>query len=154
VSATTLQEITEEGALMQTLHDHTIQSWLTTHLAEQLGLSPEEIDIRRPFTEYGLDSMIGVFLAGDLEDWLGLRLSATVLWEYPTAELLAQYLVTELQRQGVEVKASEHASQLNRGDLALDPQEAEELLASLDGLSDAEVDRLLNDLLATPCLAA
>jgi acyl carrier protein len=154
VSATTLQETTEEGALMQAVHANTIQSWLTTHLAEQLGLSPENIDIRRPFTEYGLDSMIGVFLAGDLEDWLGLRLSATVLWEYPTTELLAQYLATELQRQGTEVKASQHASQLNLGDLALDPQEAEELLASLDGLSDAEVDRLLNDLLATPCLAA
>ena len=139
---------------MQAVHANTIQSWLTTHLAEQLRLSPEDIDMRRPFTEYGLDSMIGVFLAGDLEDWLGLQLSATVLWEYPTAEMLAQYLATELQRQGVEVKALQHTSQLNLADLALDPQEAEELLASLDGLSDAEVDRLLNDLLATEPLAA
>ena len=154
VSATTLQETTQEGALMQAVHANTIQSWLTTHLAEQLRLSPEDIDMRRPFTEYGLDSMIGVFLAGDLEDWLGLQLSATVLWEYPTAEMLAQYLATELQRQGVEVKALQHTSQLNLADLALDPQEAEELLASLDDLSDAEVDRLLNDLSATQCLAA
>jgi hypothetical protein len=48
----------------------------------------------------------------------------------------------------------EHTVQLNLADLALDPQEAEELLASLDDLSDAEVDRLLNDLLATEPLAA
>ena len=139
---------------MQAVHANTIQSWLTTHLAEQLDLSPEDIDIQRPFTEYGLDSMIGVFLAGDLEDWLGLQLSATVLWEYPTTELLAQYLATKLQRQSGDDKVSEHTVQRNLADLALDPQEAEELLASLDGLSDAEVDRLLNDLLATPCLAA
>ena len=138
---------------MQAVHANTIQSWLTTHLAEQLRISPEDIDMRRPFTEYGLDSMIGVFLAGDLEDWLGLQLSATVLWENPTTEM-AQYLAAELQRQGVDGKASQHTVQLNLADLALDPQEAEELLASLDGLSDAEVDRLLNDLLATPCLAA
>lgn len=139
---------------MQAVHAHTIQSWLTTHLAEQFGLSSEDIDIRRPFTEYGLDSMVGVFLAGDLEDWLGLKLSATVLWEYPTTEMLAQYVTTELQRQSIEVKASEHASQLDLGDLALDPQEAETLLASLDGLSDEDVDRLLNDLLGTERLAA
>src|SRR6266446_10529579 len=142
VSATTPQETTQEGTLMQALHANTIQSWLTTHLAEQLGLSTEDIDMRRPFTEYGLDSMVGVFLAGDLEAWLGLKLSATVLWEYPTTEMLAQYLAAELQRQGVDGKASQHTVQLNLADLALDPQEAEELLASLDGLSDAEVDRL------------
>jgi acyl carrier protein len=139
---------------MQTIQADTIQSWLTTHLAEHLGLSPEDIDMRKPFTEYGLDSMVGVFLAGDLEDWLGLQLSATVLWEYPTTEMLATYLATELQRQGREVKEAENAPQLSFGDPSLAPQEAEELLARLDGLSDEEVDRLLHNLLVVERRAA
>jgi acyl carrier protein len=139
---------------MQAIHETAIQSWLTTRLSEQLGIALEDIDVRKPFTEYGLDSMVGVFLAGDLEEWLGLQLSATVLWEYPTTEMLAQYLATALQHQGGDVEAAEHAAQRHLSDLALDPQEAAELLASLDGLSEAEVDRLLNDLFTTQCLAA
>jgi acyl carrier protein len=153
VSAKTPQAIQGEPP-MQVVHDHAIQSWLTTHLAEQLGLSPEDIDIQKPFTEYGLDSIVGVFLAGDLEDWLGLQLSPTVLWEYPTTYTLAQYLAAELRHQGVDSAGPETICQRNPGEIPLDPQAAEQLLASLDALSDEEVDRLLCDLLPTQHLAA
>jgi acyl carrier protein len=133
---------------MQAVQINTIQSWLTTRLAEPLGLAPEALDIRKPFTEYGLDSMVGVFLAGDLEDWLGLKLSATVLWEYPSVETLARYLTAELQRQGAAVTSTAHTCQQDLSDVPLDPQEAEQLLTSLDALSDEEVDRLWDDLTA------
>lgn len=89
---------------MQTVPAETIQAWLTTALSTHLGLAPEDIDLRKPFTEYGLDSMVGVFLAGDLEAWLCVELSPTVLWDYPTTEALAQFLATELWRQGAAVE--------------------------------------------------
>jgi len=139
---------------MQAIHPDTIQSWLTTRLAAQLGLAPEDVDVRKPFTEYGLDSMVGVFLAGDLEEWLGVQLSPTVLWDYPTAEALAHYVATEMWRQGADVENTDNIPQLNLDELALDPKEAAALLASLDTLSDADVDQLLSTLLTTKCLAA
>ena len=139
---------------MKTIHTDTIQSWLTTRLAQQLGLSSADIDVCKPFTEYGLDSIVGVFLAGDLEEWLGVQLSPTVLWDYPTAEALAQYLAAELWRQGAAVEHTASAPQLSLADLSLDPEEAQALLASLDGLSDAEIDQLLSELLAAKPLAA
>jgi len=139
---------------MQAIHHTTIQSWLTTRLAAQLGLAPEDIDVRKPFTEYGLDSMVGVFLAGDLEEWLGLQLSPTVLWDYPTAETLAHYLATELWRQGTDAADAPSACELDLSDLGLDPEEAEALLARLDSLSNEEVDALLSDLLSAKNLAA
>jgi acyl carrier protein len=139
---------------MQGIQEHAIQSWIVTHLAEQLGLSPEAIDVRKPFTEYGLDSIVGVSLAGDLEDWLGLQLSATVLWDHPTTEALAHYLVVELPRQGSAAKETAAMSQHAQGHLHLAPEEAEQLLSTLDGLSDAEVDALLHSLLAPKALAA
>src|SRR5215510_13717440 len=108
-SATT-SPVREEEALMQAIHHTTIQSWLTTRLAEQFGLAPEDIDVRKPFTEYGLDSIVGVFLAGDLEEWLGLKLSPTVLWDYPTTETLAHYLAAELWRQGADAADVQSAS--------------------------------------------
>ena len=134
---------------MQVAPINTLQSWLTARLAEALGLSSEAVDVQKSFTEYGLDSIAGVFLAGDLEHWLGLKLSATVLWEYPTVETLAQYLATELQRQGVAGTRPEGTCQPNRHDISLDPQEDAQLLASLDALSDEEVNRLLGNLLTT-----
>jgi acyl carrier protein len=135
---------------MRAKHTDTMQAWLTTRLSEHLGLAPEDIDVRTPFTEYGLDSMVGVFLAGDLEAWLGLQLSPTVLWDYPTPETLAHFLAAELWRQGSAIEHTANAPELTLEDLALDPAEAAALLASLATLSDADVDQLWRELVTTP----
>jgi len=74
-----------------------IQAWLVSHLVEQLGIAPQEIDLRAPFDSYGLDSMIMVSLTGELEDWLGCQLSPNLLYEYTTIEALSQYLAEELK---------------------------------------------------------
>ncbi|MGM7374347.1 acyl carrier protein, partial [Acinetobacter baumannii] len=39
-------------------------------------------------------------VSGDLEDLTKLELEPTLLWDYPTINALAEYLVSELQ-QGV-----------------------------------------------------
>jgi acyl carrier protein len=72
-----------------------IRAWLVVQLAELLGVSADEIDVRQPFRDYGLDSAEGVILAGDLEDWLGRELPATLAWDYPTIEALASHLAGE-----------------------------------------------------------
>src|SRR5439155_6815310 len=46
----------------------------------------------RPIANYGLHSADMVGLVGDLERWLGRTLPATLAWEYPTVEALAEYL--------------------------------------------------------------
>jgi len=69
-----------------------IESWLVDHLAAQLRLPPQRIDVLHPFVDYGLDSVQAVSLTGDLESWLGRDLSATLVWDYPTIRALAAYL--------------------------------------------------------------
>ncbi len=69
-----------------------IINWLVSQLSETLNLPPAEIDIRQPFASYGLDSAQAVSLTGDLEVWLGRKLSPTLAWDYPTIEQLAEYL--------------------------------------------------------------
>jgi acyl carrier protein len=61
-------------------------------VAEALCVSPEEIDESEPFARYGLGSLEAVSIAGDLEDWLGRDLPATLLYDYPTIEALAHQL--------------------------------------------------------------
>ncbi|NER47858.1 MAG: alpha/beta fold hydrolase [Symploca sp. SIO1A3] len=73
----------------------TIQTWLIKQIAEQLGLEPQEIDIREPFARYGLDSVAAVRLSGELEEWLGRKLAPTLAYDYPTIEALARHLSKE-----------------------------------------------------------
>jgi acyl carrier protein len=76
-----------------------LQDWLVTHLAEELGVDPQEIDVREPLASYGLRSVAAVSLSGDLEALLGCKLSTTLLWEYSTIESLAGYLAEEYPRR-------------------------------------------------------
>ena len=129
---------------MSAIPVETIQTWLTTQLAEQLGIACEHIDSRIAITEYGLDSITGVSLAGDLEEWLQLQLSPTLLWDYPTIELLAQHLAEEAGKNAV---VQSHNAQTHNGYTIHDPDAIERLLASLDDVSDADVDALLQQVL-------
>lgn len=69
-----------------------IREWLVAQLAERLLVDTAEIDDREPLTGYGLDSIQALGLIGDLEDWLGRRLSLTLLDDYPCIEALVGYL--------------------------------------------------------------
>lgn len=69
-----------------------IQLWLVSKVAELVAVDPDEIDIAEPFARFGLDSIAAAGLTGDLEDWLNRRLPPTLVWDYPTIELLAQHL--------------------------------------------------------------
>ncbi|HEU4597573.1 MAG TPA: acyl carrier protein [Pyrinomonadaceae bacterium] len=72
-----------------------IQNWLVKRLAELIKVSPEEVDIQEPFANFGLNSIDAVSLSGDLEDLLRCRLSATLLWDFPTIETLSHHLAGE-----------------------------------------------------------
>jgi len=61
-------------------------------VAETLELDPGEIDVAIPLDRYGLDSRAAATLAGDLEDWLGRPVSATLVWDYPTIEDISEHL--------------------------------------------------------------
>jgi len=69
-----------------------IQAWLVSHLAQQLNVDPESIDVSSRFTRYGLSSLEAVSITGDLEDVLGRRISPTLLYDYPTIAALSAYL--------------------------------------------------------------
>ncbi len=69
-----------------------IEGWIAAYLARILEVDPREIDRRRPFAEYGLDSLSAVTLSGELEEWLGRELSPTLAWDYPTIDALARHL--------------------------------------------------------------
>lgn len=127
-----------------------IQHWLVTHLAELLDVDPLDIDVRQPFTEYGLDSITGMCFAGDLQDWLGLRLDPTLLWDYPVIETLAQYLTEAIACRPAGLERQEDCCRVNlrrEGEQTVGQGNTKQWLGQLDDLADADVDALLASLL-------
>jgi trans-AT polyketide synthase, acyltransferase and oxidoreductase domains len=76
--------------------DRAIREWLIAQIAQQIGVPEEEIDPRQPFESYGIDSAAAVMILGRMEKYVGRRLSATLIWNYPTIEALAARLSAPL----------------------------------------------------------
>lgn len=71
-----------------------IQNWLLNWLSQKLKIPTQNLDPKQSFADYGIDSVIAVELAQDLQEWLAYpqELEATIAWNFPTIESLAQYL--------------------------------------------------------------
>jgi acyl carrier protein len=69
-----------------------VRDWLVSHIAAVARIQPEEVEIDRPFAEFGMDSMQLFQLSGELEKFLGYKVSEIIAWDYPTIAKLSRYL--------------------------------------------------------------
>ncbi|WP_411702648.1 beta-ketoacyl synthase N-terminal-like domain-containing protein [Corynebacterium sp. LaCa142] len=72
-----------------------LRAWLRDWVSQATGVAATEILDSTPLENYGLSSRDAVVLSGELENLLGTQLDATVAYEYPTIELLANRLLNE-----------------------------------------------------------
>jgi 8-amino-7-oxononanoate synthase len=75
-------------------------------IAKVLGFTASElIDPQQNFSELGMDSLMAVELKNSLQTSLGISMAQTVAFDYPTVELLANYLakaVLDVDPLGIE----------------------------------------------------
>ncbi|MGH9280656.1 MAG: AMP-binding protein, partial [Acidimicrobiales bacterium] len=83
----------QRGATEADLGVAELEEWLRSRIAIRLGVDLATVDVRQPFTYYGLDSIQAVNIAEELSDRLGRRVSATIAWDYPTIAGVARHLV-------------------------------------------------------------
>ena len=76
-----------------------IKHWLILQLAGSVGIHPDEVNLNSPFERYGLTSVDAAGLTGELMDWIGVDLQPRLLYEYPTIEMLTEFLVKDLQQE-------------------------------------------------------
>ncbi|MFC6082861.1 type I polyketide synthase [Sphaerisporangium aureirubrum] len=62
-------------------------------IAAVMRLAPQDLAVRRPLVEQGLDSVMTVMVRRRLEKRFGCRLPATLLWQQPTINAIAGHLV-------------------------------------------------------------
>ncbi|OAR19613.1 polyketide synthase, partial [Mycobacterium leprae 3125609] len=102
-----------------------LESGLRTIIAAELRVAEAELDTDRPFAELGLNSLMAMAIRREAEQFIGIELSAIMLFNHPTVALLAAYLT--------KVVAPQHDSQ---GD------EMAALSASAGGVLDSLFDRI------------
>lgn len=66
-------------------------------VAAELNLAPEDIDLRRPLVELGVDSVMTVGLRVRLSRRYGLDLPPTILWAKPTVGALSAHVLESLR---------------------------------------------------------
>jgi len=124
-------------ALPQTAES--IQNQIVALMADKLRLEASAIDPRKPFADYGLDSVTTVELVQAAADWLQQSLEVTLVWSFPTVEALARHLASKIATP--TLTAETHAEQLRQED-------ALQVSAPLDTLAEAEIAELLRDEIA------
>jgi phthiocerol/phenolphthiocerol synthesis type-I polyketide synthase A len=69
-----------------------LEKGLRTIIAAELRLPEAELDTDRPFAELGLNSLMAMAIRREAEQFVGVELSATMLFNHPTIASLADYL--------------------------------------------------------------
>ena len=82
---------------MSTEHDESkskeeIEEWLSEVIQRVKRIPLEEVDPQQPLTQFGIDSLDAVTLSGELEEWLGYELPASIIYQYPTIDDLSSQL--------------------------------------------------------------
>ena len=72
-----------------------LADWLTIKVAGYLNVPPDTIGIDTPLADCGIDSVLAMTLCADLECEKGFAVETTIVWDYPTIDAIAAYLVAE-----------------------------------------------------------
>ena len=74
-----------------------IMAWCIDFISEQLHIPKAQIDVDTEFDEFGLDSALVTAMLIEMEEWLGIELSPSIVFEEPTLRKLGRALSGQLQ---------------------------------------------------------
>ncbi|TCS93648.1 non-ribosomal peptide synthetase [Hazenella coriacea] len=87
-----LLDVSTENNTSKDLLEET-QAWLITLFSEELKIDSSQLVVNEPFQDYGVDSIILAQLLQRMNRKLMISLDPSILYEYPTIELFATWLM-------------------------------------------------------------
>ncbi len=114
-----------------------IETWLIDWIAKQLKTTVDRIDTSKSIFHYGLDSVTAITLIADLEDLLDREFPPALVWNHPIIKDLAEHLTQENTPNSGKIEKETQESPVNNNGKI-----------DVDNLSDAEVESLLNQMMA------
>lgn len=142
VGATAIPESAEE-----------ISAWMVEWVGANCGLDCSAVDVNRSFSAIkGMDSLAAVELAAALASQFGVSVNATMAWDHPTIEGLSQHLLGLIQN-GENGRHAQPAIRPPDGSACrkdgLDVDDLDALLEACGSLSNAELEEILQGVIAT-----
>lgn len=77
-----------------------LQFWVRRHLGRLVGVAPETIVLDRKLSDYGLDSVDAVLMAGELEDHFDIEIDPASFIHFSTFEAMITNLTVVLEARG------------------------------------------------------
>ena len=124
-----------------------IKNWLIKWIAKELELSSHEIHTSKSLLEYSLSSMTAMMLVGDLEEWLKIEITPTLVWDYPSIDALVDYLAEATNDNQNSILTGKKEIQQENTVVSKDSNYEQQLPDNLDELSEEQMDALLSELL-------
>ena len=129
----------EPGRRRQSL----FESYLREQVAQVLQLAPNRVPLDKPLKTLGVDSLMTLELRNRLESGLGLSLSSTFVWNYPTVSSQAPYLA---EKMGIPLQAvKQQDDDANQAHPFTDAEEELKIAEELEDASTDEIEQLLSE---------
>ncbi len=122
-----------------------VMTFLTEQVARVLGTSPSKLDTARRLNEMGLDSLMMVELKNRIEQEVGASLSAVELMRGPSIEKLSAMILHTASNATPSADQPATHPPAQSGITPLE-EKPEDILQTVDDLSEQEVNRLLKQL--------
>lgn len=88
-------EVTVADPVTPKVNRSEMQHWLQQQAARLLGLKIAEIDVNEDLANYGMSSISALRLVGELETWLGRKISPNMAWDHPSIVAMSDYLAND-----------------------------------------------------------
>jgi acyl transferase domain-containing protein/NADPH:quinone reductase-like Zn-dependent oxidoreductase/NAD(P)-dependent dehydrogenase (short-subunit alcohol dehydrogenase family)/acyl carrier protein len=128
-------------------------AWLRQQVAAVLRLDAERVPEDKPVRSLGLDSLMALELRNRLERQLHMKLSATLVWNYPTIAKLAGFLHKRLEENRQKGSSDELPAQPSKVPAAPEPVSTTAGVLSSSEMLEAELleaETLLNTQAGAP----
>jgi acyl carrier protein len=135
-----VEKISFHTQVLNTAPEHRVEllvKYLRDQVALILRLPVTKITGDRTLGSFGLDSLMAVELRNRLEADLELKLSATLVWNYPTINQLSSFLAGKLETAPMAVLTDVEPASPQED--KSEPDDIGKLLADINDLSDDEV---------------